>query len=79
MPCEDVDGVCVSCVVTRTFWSIVTSCCPLHSCGGGIGMALLVRDHLIIFVDATDLHNVRGCTFIPPYRDEYGEPDPGFR
>eukprot|EP00731_Ephydatia_muelleri_P027830 Em0019g703a len=49
-----------------------------QSCGGGIGMALLVRDHLIIFVDATDLHNVRGCTFIPPYRDEYGEPDPGF-
>ena len=51
----------------------------VNSCGGGIGMALLVRDHLIILIDATDLHNVRGCTVIPPYRDEYGEPDPGFR
>ena len=33
----------------------------------------------MVLLDATDLHNVKGCTLTPPYLDKYGEPDPGLR
>lgn len=49
------------------------------SCGGGFGIAVWVLECYVVLLDATDLHNVRGCTLTPPYIDEYGEADPGLR
>ena len=42
-------------------------------------MALWILESYVVLLDATDLHNVKGCTLTPPYLDKYGEPDPGLR
>lgn len=52
---------------------------PVSRCGGGIGMALWILESYVVLLDATDIHNVKGCTVAPPYLDEYGETDPGLR
>lgn len=49
------------------------------SCGAGIGFALWILESYVVLLDATDLHNIRGCTLTPPYLDQYGESDPGLR
>lgn len=48
-------------------------------CGVGVGMALWIQESYVVLLDATDIHNVKGCTLTPPYLDEYGETDPGLR
>ena len=42
-------------------------------------MALWVLESYVVLLDATNVHNVKGCTLTPPYLDEYREPDPGLR
>lgn len=54
-------------------------CIPCSRCGAGIGMALWILESYVVLLDATDVHNVKGCTVTPPYLDEYREPDPGLR
>lgn len=51
----------------------------LSRCGAGIGMALWILESYVVLLDATNIHNIKGCTVTPPYLDEYREPDPGLR
>lgn len=50
-----------------------------YRCGAGIGLALWILESYVVLLDATNIHNVKGCTVTPPYLDEYREPDPGLR
>ncbi len=51
----------------------------IFRCGSGIGIALWILESYVVLLDATNVHNVKGCTLTPPYLDEYGETDPGLR
>ncbi len=42
-------------------------------------MALWILESYVVLLDATDPRHIQGCTFTPPYFDEYGEADPGLR
>ena len=49
--------------------------CTYHSyqCGGGVGLFLRIRECELLILS----NMIRGCNQVPPYLDEYGEPDNG--
>lgn len=51
--------------------------CTAHAimCGSGSGVFLRVRECNLLLMSGRS----QGCSFTPPYLDEYGEPDPGLR
>jgi len=42
-------------------------------------MALWILESYVVLLDVTNPRHIQGCTFTPPYFDEYGEADPGLR
>ncbi|XP_030854338.1 E3 ubiquitin-protein ligase UBR2 isoform X2 [Strongylocentrotus purpuratus] len=51
--------------------------CTAHAimCGAGSGVFLRVRECNLLLMSGKS----QGCSYTPPYLDEYGEPDPGLR
>ncbi|XP_071476314.1 E3 ubiquitin-protein ligase UBR2-like, partial [Diadema antillarum] len=51
--------------------------CTAHAimCGAGSAIFLRVRECNLLLMSGRN----RGCSYTPPYLDEYGEPDPGLR